>query len=85
VPDLPVLSNESRMFLVESYMTYRRIETLLRITLEEHSSLLPEDEKLETLAHAAGFTSGPELAAGIADRMKRVRILFDSFLPASPG
>ena len=79
VPDLPVLSNEDRMFLVESYMTYRRIETLLRITLEEHSSLLPEDEKLETLAHAAGFTSGPELAAGIADRMKRVRILFDSF------
>jgi glutamate-ammonia-ligase adenylyltransferase len=65
--------NESRT-LADTYAFYRKIELHLRITLEEHGSLLPEGPGLRTLARCMG--EGERLVATVEERMKRTRELF---------
>lgn len=56
-----------------SYRVFRKIETLLRLTLEEHGSILPEGEKLETIARVMGYVRGSDLLKETSRRMKEVR------------
>lgn len=56
-----------------SYRVFRTIETLLRLTLEEHGSILPEGEKLETIARVMGYVRGTDLLEETSRRMKEAR------------
>ncbi|MBX2991462.1 MAG: hypothetical protein KF749_09850 [Bacteroidetes bacterium] len=62
--------------LVSAYSFYRRVETQLRITLEERGNILPEDEQLDVLARGLGFPSGADLHMRLVDMMKSVRKMF---------
>jgi glutamate-ammonia-ligase adenylyltransferase len=57
----------------EAYAAYRRLELLLRVTLEERSSILPTGARLDTLARRYGVKSGTELAATVTGTMREVR------------
>jgi len=68
-----------------AYAMYRRLELLLRVTLEERSSILPAGGRLDTLARRYGMKSGADLAAEVARTMREVREMFlrvaDRFTP----
>jgi hypothetical protein len=61
---------------LEAYALYRKLELHIRITLNEHGSILPVQASLETLARCAARTRGPELAARVASIMSSVRARF---------
>jgi len=75
-PDLPFLTPDARAELTDAYGTYRRIETLLRMTFEERVTILPEGERLERLARFVGHTDGAAFSRAVHETMKRVRMLF---------
>lgn len=60
-------------FIASAYAMYRRLEFLLRVGLEERSSILPEGERLERLARLYDGSSAPALESRVAGVMKRVR------------
>jgi glutamine synthetase adenylyltransferase len=62
--------------LAAAYTMYRRIEFLMRVTLEERGYRLPEGEKLDSLARLYDGSSGGALAARVATAMKYVRTVF---------
>lgn len=66
---------EQAVSLRSAYSLYRRIETYLRITLEERGTILPDEEKLETLARHMG-TDGGKLHREVASTMTDVRRTF---------
>ena len=74
-PEHLVRSEESD-WLRSAYRRYREVEKLLRITLEESGSLLPEGSKLDTLARCLGKGTGEELKLEIRHDMKKTRRLF---------
>lgn len=74
-PENLVRSGESA-WLRSAYRRYREVEKLLRVTLEESGSLLPEGSKLDTLARCLGKGNGEELKSEIHHDMKRTRELF---------
>ena len=55
---------------------YRRVETLLRLTLEERGAVLPEGEKLELLARTMKSSNGEALQRMLSSTMKNVRQTF---------
>jgi [glutamine synthetase] adenylyltransferase / [glutamine synthetase]-adenylyl-L-tyrosine phosphorylase len=75
-PDLPCISAGEREELAEAYALFRRLETALRITLEEKNSLLPEGERLEKLGRILDVSSGAALREEVASMMKRTRRTF---------
>ena len=76
---LPELTQSERLFLLESYLWYRKIETLLRLTLEERTTLLPEGGNLRTLALCAERQDEETFLRGVEERMKKVRGVFLAF------
>jgi glutamate-ammonia-ligase adenylyltransferase len=63
--------------LIEAYGLYRQLETLLRITLDDRSTLLPEGATLDLLAACLdGRTSGEHLRTRLGTMMKETRALF---------
>ena len=67
--------NESKV-LVNSYGFFREIEKLLRITLEEKGTLVPEGEKLVLLARCFEGLTGGALRERVVETMKHTRKLF---------
>jgi glutamine synthetase adenylyltransferase len=62
--------------LKAAYRTYREVEKLLRITLEETGSMLPEGQKLDTLARCLGRVQGAALKDELRETMMTTRKLF---------
>ncbi len=58
------------------YRFFREIIKLIRITLIEKTSVLPEGEKLETLARVFDGSDGESLRVRVARTMKEVRAIF---------
>lgn len=76
VPDLPCISAAEREELARAYTLFRRLETLLRITLEEKNSLLPEGDRLEKLGRILDVSGGVALREEVSSMMKRTRKIF---------
>jgi glutamine synthetase adenylyltransferase len=75
-PALPCLTGAEASTLTEAYGFYRQIEKLLRITLEERTSILPDVEGMELLARCLNGTTGEQLTSRVAATMKTVRTAF---------
>jgi glutamate-ammonia-ligase adenylyltransferase len=75
-PDASPLRGDEGGMLAAAYTMYRRIEFLMRVTLEERGYALPEGEKLDSLARLYDGSSGGALAARVATAMKYVRTVF---------
>jgi [glutamine synthetase] adenylyltransferase / [glutamine synthetase]-adenylyl-L-tyrosine phosphorylase len=60
----------------KAYTIFRRLELLMRVTLEERSAILPEGPRLETLARRFGRKDGRELTAEVVRTMRQVRTGF---------
>ncbi len=73
---LPLLSEEERVMLLSHYLFYRDTEKLMRITLEERGSVLPDGAALETLTRCLIGSSGDALRTRLASSMKETRDLF---------
>jgi glutamate-ammonia-ligase adenylyltransferase len=71
-----VLSTTERDLLLEAYRFFRRVELMMRIAIDDRSSLLPEGEKLERLAGALGVPQASDIRRGSAGRMKAIREAF---------
>jgi glutamate-ammonia-ligase adenylyltransferase len=71
-----VLSGEHASFLKHAYGLYRRIELMMRLSLEDRSTILPTGGKLELLASALGVSTGEELRTTVVENMKDVRSHF---------
>jgi glutamate-ammonia-ligase adenylyltransferase len=79
-----ILGEQSRSFfregertdLLDSYRHYRRIETVIRVTLAERSALLPEGEKLNMLARFLSFPDGDAFRTYVSAQMRRTRTHF---------
>ncbi len=71
-----LLKVDERTELLDSYREYRNIETVIRITLAERSTLLPEAEKLNTLGRFLSFPDGEALRAHVSTHMRRTRSHF---------
>ena len=71
-----VLSGEHASFLKHAYGLYRRVELMMRLSLEDRSTILPMDDKLELLANILGVSTGVELRTTVAEKMKNVRSHF---------
>jgi glutamate-ammonia-ligase adenylyltransferase len=59
-----------------AYAMYRRLELLLRVTLEERTSILPAGARLDTLARRYGMKSGADLTVLVTRTMREVREIF---------
>ncbi len=59
-----------------AYAMYRRLELLLRVTLEERTSILPAGARLDTLARRYGMKSGADLTVLVTRTMREVREMF---------
>jgi glutamate-ammonia-ligase adenylyltransferase len=59
-----------------AYRFYRRIETCLRITLEERGNVLPEGAKLDLIAKVLDGTSGEEFHRMLDTKTKGIRQIF---------
>jgi glutamine synthetase adenylyltransferase len=55
---------------------YRDIEKLIRITLEERTTMLPDGEKLEILARCLDRSGGEAFRLRLVSMMKETRRLF---------
>jgi glutamate-ammonia-ligase adenylyltransferase len=72
----PLVTEHERDRLIEAYALYRRLELHIRITLGEHGSILPVQERLDTLARCTVRSTGAELSTRIQSMMTGVRALF---------
>ncbi|MBP1691862.1 MAG: glutamate-ammonia-ligase adenylyltransferase, partial [Bacteroidetes bacterium] len=59
-----------------AYALYRRLELLLRVTLEERTSVLPTGSRLDLLARRYGVEDGGTLAGLVKATMRDVRTIF---------
>jgi glutamate-ammonia-ligase adenylyltransferase len=71
-----VLTPDELSRLQNAYRLYRRLEWLLRITLDERGACLPVEKNLETLARCHGRKSGRDLADLAGRTMREVRVIF---------
>jgi glutamine synthetase adenylyltransferase len=71
-----VLTAEELTRLQDAYRLYRRLEWLLRVTLDERGAFLPVGRNLETLARCYGRTGGRDLADLVKRTMREVRAAF---------
>ncbi len=75
-PEVGLLSEGERTYLRRTYPLYRRVETLMRITLEERGTILPEGKKMETLARCLDGSGEEALRVRLTGAMKETRGLF---------
>ena len=71
-----ILTPDELNRLQDAYRLYRRLEWLLRITLDERGAFLPVEKNLETLARCYGRKSGRDLAELVGRTMRDVRAIF---------
>jgi glutamine synthetase adenylyltransferase len=71
-----VLTPDELTRLQDAYRMYRRLEWLLRVTLDERGALLPVGKNLETLARCYGRTGGRDLTGLVGRTMREVRAIF---------
>jgi glutamate-ammonia-ligase adenylyltransferase len=71
-----ILSGQHASFLKHAYELYRRVELMMRLSLEDRSTILPTGEKLELLANILGVSTGEELQTTVIENMKHVRSHF---------
>ncbi len=76
----PFIEAELANQLVHSYSLYRRIETSLRVTLEERGAIIPSDDRLDLLARTLNVASGERLEQQISTSMRATR---ENFLTLS--
>ncbi len=69
-------SGEEVTKLTEAYGFFRRLELLIRLTLEEHSTVLPGGKTLEVLSACVDRSSASALHARVSSTMREVRQLF---------
>jgi glutamate-ammonia-ligase adenylyltransferase len=74
--EIPSLTRGEREHLRETYRFYRRIETLLRLALEERNTLLPEGPRLDLLARCLGEPTGAGLRERVTESMRATRRSF---------
>jgi glutamate-ammonia-ligase adenylyltransferase len=74
--DHNALESAERESCVAAYLLFRRVETLMKITLEERGSVLPEDDSLDRLARVLDGSDGRSLAGRVQEAMKNTRLLF---------
>jgi glutamate-ammonia-ligase adenylyltransferase len=70
------LSGQESGELAHAYAFFRTLEMAQSLVLDERGTILPEGEKLETLARCVDRSSGPALAARVRAYMAGVRTLF---------
>jgi glutamine synthetase adenylyltransferase len=75
-PDHDVIDRADRELLTEAYLLYRRVETQIKISLEERGSILPDGEALRRLGLLAVGRDGPQLAAQMQRTMQETRARF---------
>jgi len=75
-----LLDDEETGLLRSAYEAYRKLEMLMRITIEDRSTVLPEGSPLEVLARCYGGTEGVELTRQLRETAGQVR---KSFLEVS--
>ncbi|MCK5571267.1 MAG: hypothetical protein KAJ12_00835, partial [Bacteroidetes bacterium] len=71
-----VLDAEETNMFWSAYETFRTLEKLMRVTIEERNTVLPNGPKLETLARCYDRSTGKELHARVKDTMATVRKRF---------
>ncbi|MEO8167275.1 MAG: hypothetical protein ABI623_03450, partial [bacterium] len=64
--------------LVSEYQLLRRVETLIRLTLEERGSTLPVGDKIEVLSRVFNNSDGPAFSLLLQSTMKSIRQSFTS-------
>ncbi|MDH3251587.1 MAG: DUF294 nucleotidyltransferase-like domain-containing protein [Ignavibacteria bacterium] len=67
---------DSSISLMHAYSMYRKIETFIRISLEDRSTILPEGEKLDFLANVLSGWSGKQLLDYVDRTTREVREVF---------
>jgi glutamate-ammonia-ligase adenylyltransferase len=73
-----VLAATERDVLIVSYLRYREIEKMMRVCLDERSSVIPEGEKLERLARCLDGTAAGEFQHRLGEDLKRIRRMFQA-------
>ncbi|MDH4070701.1 MAG: hypothetical protein OEV30_09765 [Ignavibacteria bacterium] len=73
-----VLKRTEAAFLEKQYRLFRDLEKLMRLTIGERGSILPEGEKLETLSRCHDQSDGPKLRQSVSAGMQEVRSLLES-------
>ena len=61
---------------MSAYRELRRIETFMRLTVEDRGSILPEGEKLELLSKVFGESGSSEFTALVHSLMNETRQSF---------
>jgi len=74
--DLPEITRREEEVLAGAYRMYRELAMFMRITLDERASILPEGEKLESLARVVDGSKGDEFSARVVSTMAEVRKAF---------
>lgn len=64
-------------FLEKQYRLFREIENLMRLTIGERGSILPDGEKLETLSCCHSRSGGSAFRQEVSTAMREVRSLFE--------
>jgi glutamate-ammonia-ligase adenylyltransferase len=67
---------DSSISIMHAYSMYRRIETCIRIALEDRSTILPEGEKLDFLGSVLSGWSGRQLLGYVDRTTREVRDVF---------
>jgi glutamate-ammonia-ligase adenylyltransferase len=70
------LNAEDVSFFTSAYALLRQLENLIRITLEERGTVLPEGKKLDLLARCYDGSSGLQLRSRVGSIMSSVRTRF---------
>ena len=65
-PAASILGDDVQNRFFREYSMFRELVKLIRITLVEKTTILPEEENLETLARVFGRTDAEELRARVA-------------------
>ncbi len=74
--DMPGVSPDEVNRVSATYERYRNLEKLMRLTLEEKGTVLPEGEKLDLLARCYDGSRGNDLRRELIAEMKFVRQMF---------
>ncbi len=78
--ELKIVPEEKGQFLRETYLFYRRIETVLQLGLERSRAKIPlQGEKLEFLASLLQFKNGAIFLSELKSRFKHTSELLKSF------
>lgn len=76
--DVPghLLSDEQKEMVIHAYRLFRTIEVMIRLTLDERTTIVPDGEPREILARVLGMKNGDELVSRVSALMKGAREMF---------